>query len=360
MQLSSKVSALMILALVASILLFPAQAAAAPVPTAPAISPEVTTPEDPRTRIALAERVNGLHGLDIPWHLKATYQVFTKDGTTGDAGTYEEWRVSENQYRLALHSPSLSVEEYGTPHGVFRVGQRDWPREPLSSITRMIAGPTFPHISADTVFENYQQSFGAKKVPCTAITKRSFQTTLKDSPSYCFSPANAVLLHASSSHAANQTVLEHIRSLRGHYLAYDMKVYLDGKPWLKIHVESLAGLSRAGLSALTVPAGASPVTPRIRLTEQAPDRLINKVDPAYPLNARLDRLQGTVVLNALIDKEGHVAWVRALAGPDRLQQPSLDAVKQWVYKPYVLDGQPVEVETEINLVFVFSSHQVVQ
>jgi TonB family protein len=348
------------LALVASILLFPAQLAAALVPPAPAVPPDVTTPDDPKKRIEFAEKVNGLHGLDIPWHLKASYEVFTTDGTTGDAGTYEEWRVSEKQYRVALHSPSLSVEEYGTPHGVFRIGERDWPREPLSSITSLIAGPTFPHISEDTVFENYQQSFGAKKVPCTAIKKRSFQTTLKDSPSFCFSPTNAVLLHASSSHAANQTVFEHIRSLRGHYLAYDMKVYLDGKPWLKIHVESLEGLSRAGLSALTVPAVASPVTPRIRLTEQAPDRLISKVDPTYPLTAKLDRLQGTVVLNALIDKEGHVAWARALAGPERLQQPCLDAVKQWVYKPYVLDGQPVEVETEINLVFVLSSHQVVE
>jgi hypothetical protein len=348
----------MILALVASILLFPAQAAAAPpAPTAP---PDVTTPDDPRKRITLAEKVNGLHGLDIPWHLKATYEVFTTDGTTGDAGTYEEWRVNEKQYRVALHSPTLSVEEYGTPQGFFRVGQQDWPREPLSSITSMIAGPTFPHISEVTTFENFQQSFGAKQVPCTAIKKPAFQTSLKDSPSFCFSPSNAVLLHASSSHAASQTVFEHIRSLRGHYLAYDMKVYLDKKPWLKIHVETLEGLSHAGLSALTLPAGATPVTRRIRLTELAPDRLITKVDPNYPLNSRFDRLQGTVVLNALIDKEGHVAWVRPLAGPLRLQQPSMDAVKQWVYKPYILDGQPVEVETEINLVFVYSSNRVVQ
>jgi TonB family protein len=350
----------MMLALVASILLFPVQAAAAPVPPAPAAPPDVATPDDPRKRIELAEKVNGLHGLDIPWHLKASYEVFTTDGTTGDAGVYEEWRVSEKQYRVAFHSSSLSVEEYGTPHGVFRVGKQDWPLEPLSSITSMTAGPTFPHISEDTVFENYQQSFGAKKVPCTAIKKRSFQTTLKDSPSFCFSPTNSVLLFASSSHAANRTVFEHIRFLRGQYLAYDMKQYLDGKPWLKIHVETLEGLGRAGLSALTVPAGASPVTPRIRLTEQAPDRLISKVDPTYPVGARLARVQGTVVLDALIDKDGHVAWLRVLAGPERLQQPSLDAVKQWVYKTYLLNGQPAEVETEINLVFVLSSQQVVQ
>jgi Gram-negative bacterial TonB protein C-terminal len=345
----------MMLALVASILLFPA-----PVPPAPAVPPDVKTPEDPRKRIELAEKVNGLHGMDIPWHLKASFEVFSADGPTSEAGTYEEWRVSKKQYRVALHSPSLSVEEYGTEHGVFRIGQRDWPREPLSSITSLIAGPTFPHISDDTVFENYQQSFGAQKAPCTAIKKRSVPTSRKDSPAFCFAPANAVLLYATASNAANQTVFEHIRSLRGHYLAYDMKQYLEDKPWMKIHVDTLEGLGRAGLSALTVPAGAWPVTPRIHLTEQAPDRLISKVAPIYPLAARLHQFQGTVVLNGLIDKEGHVTWLRALAGPVSLQQPSLDAVRQWVYKPYLLDGQPAEVETEINLVFVLSSHQVVQ
>ena len=348
----------MILALVASILLFPAQAA--PLPPAPAVPPEVTTPDDPRKRITLANKVNGLRGLDIPWHLKATYEVFTTDGTTGDAGVYEEWRVSQNQYRVALHSPSLNVEEYGTDHGVFRIGQRDWPREPLSSITSLIAGPTFPHISEDTVFANYQQSSGGKKVPCTAIKKRGFPTTLDDPPAFCFSPANAVLLYASSANAAKRTMFEHIRVLRGHYLAFDIKQSLEGKPWLTIHVETLEGLGRDGLAALTVPAGAWPVTPRIRLAEQAPDRFIRQVAPDYPLAARLHGFQGTVVIDCLIDKEGHVAWLRALAGPVALQQPSLDAVRQWVYKPYLLDGQPAEVETEINLVFDLSSHQVVQ
>ncbi len=349
----------MMLALVASILLFPAQAAAAPVSPAPA-PPDVTTPDDPRKRIELAKKVNGLHGLDIPWHLKATYKVIAGDGTTSDAGTYEEWRVSEKQYRVALHSPSLSVEEFGTDHGVFRIGQRDWPREPLSSITPTIAGPTFPHISEDTVFENYQQSYGGKKVPCTAVKKRSFPTTLDDPPAFCFSPTNAVLLYAASANAAKRTMFEHVRFLRGHYLAFDIKQSLEGKAWLTLHVDSLEGLGRAGLAALTVPAGAWPVTPRIYLAEQAPDRLISQVAPDYPLAARLHGFQGTVVLDCLIDKEGHVAWLRALTGPAALQQPSLEAVRQWVYKPYLLDGQPAEVETEINLVFDLSSHQVVQ
>jgi hypothetical protein len=94
---------------------------------APDTSPaEVMTPKDAKERMDLARKVNGLQGLDIPWHLKASYEVFAADGKSSDTGTYEEWRVNAKQYRIALHGSSVSVEEYGTDHGVFRAGEQDW------------------------------------------------------------------------------------------------------------------------------------------------------------------------------------------------------------------------------------------
>jgi hypothetical protein len=74
----------------------------------------------------LARKVNGLQRLDVRWHLKANYEVFAADGKSSDTGTYEEWRVNAKQYRIALHGSSVSVEEYGTDHGVFRAGEQDW------------------------------------------------------------------------------------------------------------------------------------------------------------------------------------------------------------------------------------------
>ena len=353
-QLGSSCVYLVMLALLAPFLMTPALAATA------VGGSDLNTPNDARARIVLAERTNGLRLVDVPWHLKASYVVFADGGTTSDAGTYEEWRVSEKEYRVALHSSSLSVEEFGTAHGVFRVGQGDWPREPLSSITSMIAGPSFPHISDDTVLENFQHSFGASKLTCTAVRKRSEHTTLTDFPSYCFSPTDAVLLYTSSANAASQTVFEHFKTMRGHYLAFDTKQYLEDKLWLKLHVETLEGLDKAGQSALELPAGAVPVTPRSHLLGLAPDRLVSKVDPVYPVAARMHQFQGTVVLDALIDKAGHVAWLRALSGLPSLQQPALDAVRHWAYKPYLVEGQPAEVETEIPVTFVLNGHQVLQ
>jgi hypothetical protein len=82
------------------------------------------TPRDAKERMELAEKVNGLQGLDISWHLKASYEVVGTDGKSTDTGTYEEWRVSAKQYRVALHSPSISVEEYGTSMESSRRGNR--------------------------------------------------------------------------------------------------------------------------------------------------------------------------------------------------------------------------------------------
>src|SRR5271163_2212389 len=97
----------------------PAAGGASSQPGPPASPAEVTTPKDAKERMDLARKVNGLQGLDVPWHLKANYEVFAADGKSSDTGTYEEWRVNAKQYRIALHGSSVSVEVYGTDHGVF-------------------------------------------------------------------------------------------------------------------------------------------------------------------------------------------------------------------------------------------------
>ena len=61
-------------------------------------------------------------------------------------------------------------------------------------------------------------------------------------------------------------------------------------------------------------------------------------------------VHGSVILEAIILKDGHIQVAR-VTGPQLLQKPAIDAVRQWVYKPYVLDGEAVEVETEVNVVF---------
>jgi protein TonB len=102
------------------------------------------------------------------------------------------------------------------------------------------------------------------------------------------------------------------------------------------------------------------VTPAVRLEPRGPVRvtstaeeglLVYKPIPRYPPIAVAARTEGTVVLAATISKAGTIENLRVASGPAMLQQAALDAVKTWRYRPYLLDGQPVEVETTVNVIF---------
>jgi protein TonB len=79
--------------------------------------------------------------------------------------------------------------------------------------------------------------------------------------------------------------------------------------------------------------------------------LIQKTMPAYPVIARATGTSGTVTLAAIISKTGTIENLRVISGPMMLQQAALDAVRTWRYRPYLLNGQPVEVETTVSVVF---------
>jgi protein TonB len=79
--------------------------------------------------------------------------------------------------------------------------------------------------------------------------------------------------------------------------------------------------------------------------------IVSRTIPSYPIIARTTHVEGTVVLAATISKAGTIENLRVVSGPAMLQQAAVDAVKTWRYKPYVLDGQPVEVETSVQVVF---------
>ncbi len=94
------------------------------------------------------------------------------------------------------------------------------------------------------------------------------------------------------------------------------------------------------------PAKPLPITSRVMA-----GNLLLKTLPQYPAIARAAHIQGIVVLQATISKTGLIENLRAVSGPTWLRQAAIDAVQTWRYKPYLLNGDPVEVETTINVVF---------
>ena len=97
-----------------------------------------------------------------------------------------------------------------------------------------------------------------------------------------------------------------------------------------------------------------PATPPIRISHMMEGNLIRRVQPAYPPLARSARIQGQVVLVAVITKEGMIENLRVVEGHPMLVRAAFDAVSQWRYRPYILNNEPVEVETRITVNFSLS------
>jgi TonB family protein len=84
-------------------------------------------------------------------------------------------------------------------------------------------------------------------------------------------------------------------------------------------------------------------------------KLIHQPLPVYPQIAKTAHIEGTVVIHAIIAKDGTVKEAQYVSGPPLLLRSAMDAVKQWVYEPTTLQGQPVEVDTTISVVFTLGS-----
>jgi periplasmic protein TonB len=78
---------------------------------------------------------------------------------------------------------------------------------------------------------------------------------------------------------------------------------------------------------------------------------LKRVDPVYPASARANGIQGQVTLHVIVGKDGHIQSISVVSGPDELKAAALDAVKQWTYKPYLLNGEPVAVDSIVLINF---------
>jgi len=80
--------------------------------------------------------------------------------------------------------------------------------------------------------------------------------------------------------------------------------------------------------------------------------LVHRVEPQYPMIAKQLHIQGVVILKAVISREGRIEQAETVQGQDLLSRAALEAVRQWKYRPYYLNGEPVEVETQITVNFI--------
>jgi protein TonB len=161
------------------------------------------------------------------------------------------------------------------------------------------------------------------------------------------------------SELVGDTVRQPIRIRKGVAIVHDLGA-LDQVPDNELTILGGTGSSESGkqiMSLLAVPpkpaAPAPPVPTRGVLVSSSvlQGLLIRQVRPVYPRLAIITRVQGAVVLDALISRAGTIENLRVVSGHPLLVRAAVEAVQQWRYRPYLLNGEPVEVETQITVNF---------
>ena len=109
-----------------------------------------------------------------------------------------------------------------------------------------------------------------------------------------------------------------------------------------------------GFSIVAIPHPPAPVVHSVRVSRMAEGMLIHRVQPEYPPLAKAAGIQGAVVLQAVIGRDGGIEKLRVVSGHPLLVQAAVKAVEQWRYKSYCLNGEAVEVETQVTVNFVLA------
>jgi protein TonB len=98
-----------------------------------------------------------------------------------------------------------------------------------------------------------------------------------------------------------------------------------------------------------------PIARKPPISRMMEGNLIQRVEPRYPPLAIQARIQGRVLLRAVISRAGLIEHLQLVSGHPLLAQAAIDAVSRWRYRPYLLNGEPVEVETEVTVDFHFAN-----
>jgi TonB family protein len=199
---------------------------------------------------------------------------------------------------------------------------------------------------------------GANKSSCIMVVPKMpqhghlLEVPLGLFPTYCFDP-NLPVLRIVNSLGTVATVFNKIAKVQGCYLPMEFGFLEKSRQILTAKVDAVNGVPPSdpaftpSSSAIYPKADIVPVSAGVMV-----GMLLKKQQPVYPQDAKDARASGIVVLEATIGRDGKVHDLRVVQAPwPSLVASAIQAVSQWEYKPYLLNGEPVEVKTNINVIF---------
>ena len=311
-----------------------------------------------RDRLKAASELTALDGAALhPWHWKLDVTVFDTDGKNPKTGSLEMW-FSDGNMRTVASLGSAEITTLRIGNDLYRT---DGNEKDISEIT--FAQMQVLHPVPDEVFQPgvavklTRETGGKTKLDCiapTLVRPTNDVVSVGRQFSFCLeqdTPRLLVMYELGGFGVLRQQT----GTFQSHEVAVDLQVFLRTITFAEAKTTKLAS-ETIDPSLFQVQSDMSPFRGRVEISSGALSRLtMSENAPTYPLDAKERHASGTVVFDAMIGKDGHVLSLQPTGQADAsLVESAKKAVSQWLYRPYLINGIPVEVKTKINVNFSMS------
>jgi TonB family protein len=290
-----------------------------------------------------------------PWHIKMSVQLFDERGNATDQGTIEEWwdgpGIDRREYKTGTYT-STEIRKDGQ---LYRSKGANLPPYYLNLLRTQVVHP-MPNSSLIewSTPELRKMNFGKVALECVMLSGPAKHGVFPMGlfPTYCFDPGNVAL--RANFEFGQQTVLRNVITIfQGKTVAGDVSVRSDKGPVAAAKVMTMEMVPIP--QSQFVPDDASMQSGNVVQVGSGimAGALISRPVPVYPDSAKANHISGTVTLHAIIGADGHINALQLLSTPDAdLAISAIASVRKWLYKPYILNGAPTDVDTTITVNFI--------
>ncbi|MGA2252825.1 energy transducer TonB [Terracidiphilus sp.] len=308
--------------------------------------------EDPRILMRAAAAANSLLGPDVkPWHMKVSYVLADEKGAVTDRGTIEEFWIGSKRYKLVIAGSNYKRTVYGTDKGVLFSGVSGQVPALVGRLNHAFTDP-LPTPEAVALYSYTPEQIKFNNVAFNCRVLHGQQATQGSSIAtgliYCFDPAKPVLRISESTTESTRVLYNTVASFQGKFIGSDLRISRSGKPAAVARLDTIEPLNAADTLSIAPTSDAVPPQTVNVSTAVAQGQLMHQANPQPPMEALQSGTVGTVTLEATIDTDGRV---KILNGPLLLQPAAVEAVHSWEYRPYLLNGEPVQMHTTIRVEF---------
>jgi TonB family protein len=329
----------------------------------------IKLPQNPKAILEMAAPFyNYDSATSKPFHLSYHYHLLENQGNLSAEGKVEYWWSPGNVSRVSWTKGNNVHSEWRTADGktlqLVKGDDITGMEHRLSSAVLFSLPRAQDYESGETSLKLVEidnsgtVNLCVAMVPSKAAADFPTDTLHGVGTAYCFDSQAAVLVSTLMNHTITNSY-RHIQKFQDHNIAGHIDISYVGEKRLEADLDEFTEIKADDAAFTPSPDAAEPAIKKVTIPIATAQNggikagvLLVRVPPLYPPEARAAHISGTVVIQATIGKDGTIQNAKVVSSPDdSLSQAALDAVRQWRYQPYTLNGEPVAVMTTINLSF---------